>query len=73
MDTFRDKAGEPIGTDIDNWVASFTRMESGSSELPPHHPNCLGCGPENPNGHFGGYMVNVRDLSITLLSATSFI
>ncbi|MBB1032496.1 PaaI family thioesterase, partial [Dietzia sp. SLG310A2-38A2] len=23
MDTFRDKAGEPIGTDIDNWVASF--------------------------------------------------
>ena len=52
MDTFRDKAGEPIGTDIDNWVASFTRMESGSSELPPHHPNCLGCGPENPNGHF---------------------
>ncbi|WP_329437332.1 hypothetical protein [Dietzia cinnamea] len=27
MDTFRDKAGEPIGTDIDNWVASFTRMD----------------------------------------------
>ena len=52
MDTFRDKAGGPIGTDIDTWVRSFTRMESGSSELPPHHPNCLGCGPENPNGHF---------------------
>ncbi|MBB1032495.1 PaaI family thioesterase, partial [Dietzia sp. SLG310A2-38A2] len=23
MDTFRDKAGGPIGTDIDTWVRSF--------------------------------------------------
>ncbi|AEF42716.1 PaaI family thioesterase [Hoyosella subflava] len=52
MDEFRDTAGEPVGADIDTWVRSFTRKESDSSELPPHHPNCLGCGPENPNGHF---------------------
>lgn len=23
-------------------------MASGARELPPHHPHCLGCGPDNP-------------------------
>lgn len=32
--------------------------------LPPHHPQCLGCGPDNPHGHH----LNVRadgDLAVT--------
>ncbi|AWK77027.1 thioesterase (plasmid) [Rhodococcus oxybenzonivorans] len=37
--------------DVEDWVRSFRFPESGSPELPPHHPNCLGCGPANPHGH----------------------
>ena len=37
--------------DVKEWVRSFRLPESGSTEFPPHHSNCLGCGPANPHGH----------------------
>ncbi|WP_280258016.1 PaaI family thioesterase [Nocardia wallacei] len=49
------KAPDPVGdspdSDLEDWVRSFAPLESGSSELPPHHSSCLGCGPANPHGH----------------------
>ncbi|MHA4855124.1 PaaI family thioesterase [Rhodococcus sp. MSC1_016] len=49
------KASDAVGgssdPDMEDWVRSFRLLESGSLELPPHHPNCLGCGPANPHGH----------------------
>lgn len=32
------------------WKASFEQHQ-GSADLPAHHPQCLGCGPDNPHGH----------------------
>lgn len=32
------------------WAAGFDRR-SWSGVLPPHRPDCLGCGPDNPHGH----------------------
>lgn len=32
------------------WDAKFRDHPDGA-ELPPHHPHCLGCGPDNPHGH----------------------
>ncbi len=35
---------------IAEWAEGFAR-ETHARYLPPHHPRCLGCGPENPHGH----------------------
>lgn len=35
---------------IGEWAKGFAR-DTHARELPPHHPRCLGCGPENPHGH----------------------
>ena len=35
--------------DVARWLSGFS---AGSGQaLPPHHPRCLGCGPDNPHGH----------------------
>lgn len=33
-----------------DWAAGFGRRAA-NHVLPPHHPDCLGCGPDNPHGH----------------------
>lgn len=38
------------GGSLASWKASFEGHD-GSAELPAHHPQCLGCGPDNPHGH----------------------
>ena len=35
---------------IGEWAKGFAR-DTHARDLPPHHPRCLGCGPENPHGH----------------------
>ena len=35
---------------IGEWAEGFAR-DTHARDLPPHHPRCLGCGPENPHGH----------------------
>lgn len=48
-----DAVGGSVDPDMEDWVRSFRPLEESSSpELPPHHPNCLGCGPTNPHGHY---------------------
>ncbi len=32
-------------------MRSFWSTSFDSPDLPPHHPDCLGCGPQNPHGH----------------------
>lgn len=32
------------------WAERFAR-DTHARDLPPHHPRCLGCGPENLHGH----------------------
>lgn len=32
------------------WAEGFAR-DTQARDLPPHHPRCLGCGPENLHGH----------------------
>ena len=34
---------------IASWLAGFAVTDG--DRLPPHHPRCLGCGPDNPHGH----------------------
>ena len=48
-----DAVGGSVDPDMEDWVRSFRPLEESSSpELPPRHPNCLGCGPTNPHGHY---------------------
>ncbi|MCC3317852.1 MULTISPECIES: PaaI family thioesterase [Nocardia] len=51
MDKASDAVGRSSDPDMEKWIRSFHFLESGSPELPPHHPHCLGCGPANPHGH----------------------
>src|SRR3546814_16692324 len=46
-----DEVSGSAGPTIENWVRSFWGTTSESPDLPPHHPDCLGCGPQNPHGH----------------------
>ena len=34
---------------IARWLAGFAAVDGDA--MPPHHPRCLGCGPDNPHGH----------------------
>ncbi|MEU4808044.1 PaaI family thioesterase [Nocardia fluminea] len=52
MSNLSDTGGRSSDPDLEEWVRSFRLLEPRSAELPPHHPNCLGCGPANPHGHF---------------------
>lgn len=36
---------------IADWAAGFDQRAAEADVLPPHHPQCLGCGPGNPHGH----------------------
>jgi len=40
---------------VARWAQGFAdhvpAEASGPQALPPHHPQCLGCGPDNPHGH----------------------
>ncbi|AVH24660.1 MULTISPECIES: PaaI family thioesterase [Nocardia] len=51
MDKASDAVSRLSDPGVEDWVRSFRLLESGSPELPPHHPDCLGCGPANPHGH----------------------
>lgn len=35
---------------LSDWAAGFD-PRAGDGALPPHHAECLGCGPGNPHGH----------------------
>lgn len=35
---------------LSDWAAGVD-SRAGDGVLPPHHPECLGCGPDNPHGH----------------------
>ena len=40
--------------DVDPVIGDWAEGFAGNNHaglLPPHHPRCLGCGPENPHGH----------------------
>lgn len=54
-------AATGIGDESSNllqaWHASFAAHD-GATDLPPHHPRCLGCGPDNPHAH---HLVARRD------------
>lgn len=47
-----DGAADPV---LQHWARAFAACSSapvGSEDaLPPHHPQCRGCGPDDPNGH----------------------
>ena len=51
-----DSPRSPSADVVARWLAGFAGRTSG--ELPPHHPECLGCGPDNPHGH---HLQVVRD------------
>lgn len=34
-----------------DWPADFAHRATAADVLPAHHPECLGCGPDNPHGH----------------------
>lgn len=34
---------------VARWLAGFATVDGDA--MPPHHPGCLGCGPDNPHGH----------------------
>ncbi|MBJ8344427.1 PaaI family thioesterase [Antrihabitans sp. YC2-6] len=36
---------------MSDWLSSMQTTEHDSALLPPHHGDCLGCGPANPHGH----------------------
>ncbi|GAC1323898.1 MAG: hypothetical protein NVSMB13_04500 [Mycobacteriales bacterium] len=41
-------------SDMDDVVSAWATGMTGprtEAELPPHHPRCLGCGPDNAHGH----------------------
>jgi acyl-coenzyme A thioesterase PaaI-like protein len=42
--------GDPSSSLLEAWRASFV-AHGETADLPPHHSNCLGCGPDNPHGH----------------------
>jgi acyl-coenzyme A thioesterase PaaI-like protein len=35
---------------LESWAEKF-RPHPDGTRLPPHHDQCLGCGPDNPHGH----------------------
>ncbi len=43
---------------LSGWSDRFGAGHEDRSPLPPHHLNCLGCGPNNPHGH---HLQVVRD------------
>ncbi|MCY4671504.1 MAG: PaaI family thioesterase [Rhodococcus sp.] len=51
MKRIPDEVSGSAGPTIENWVRSFWSTSFDSPDLPPHHPDCLGCGPQNPHGH----------------------
>lgn len=51
MKRIPDEVSGSAGPAVENWARSFWSTTSESPDLPPHHPDCLGCGPENPHGH----------------------
>ena len=34
-----------------DWAAGFNHRSTAADGLPAHHPECLGCGPDNAHGH----------------------
>lgn len=34
-----------------DWATGFDLRATPADALPPHHVECLGCGPGNPHGH----------------------
>ncbi len=51
MKRIPDEVSGSAGPAVENWARSFWSTTSESPDLPPHHPDCLGCGPQNPHGH----------------------
>ena len=43
MKRIPDEVSGSAGPTIENWVRSFWGTTSESPDLPPHHPDCLGC------------------------------
>lgn len=41
-------ASDPV---LARWAEGFAGHDSSADVLPPHHPQCVGCGPDNPHGH----------------------
>ncbi len=41
-------ATDPVLT---QWAQAFAAADRHAATLPPHHPQCGGCGPDNPHGH----------------------
>lgn len=41
-------ASDPV---LAAWAEGFAGHDSSADVLPPHHAQCLGCGPANPHGH----------------------
>lgn len=41
---------EEHGGLLARWNEKF-RPHADGAQLPPHHPHCLACGPDNPHGH----------------------
>lgn len=41
---------DDVNSVVGDWARGFAGHDH-ARDLPPHHPRCLGCGPENPHGH----------------------